>query len=355
MKKLVTVVLSLVIISCQESAVDAPPASVSDIAARPVELVEISPGVLLEEIELTGPVRGYREARVVAETQGQITELAVRLGQKLAAGDLLLQVDNTLQALELEQAKQDLETVEIELGAKEELYRSGGVSRADYAASRARLTAARTRYQRALKSYNDCSVRSPIGGYISQLPENLTAGNYLLSGSLVAGISDIERLELRGAVGEDVVGLLSVGASAEIRVPAACPDQSFRGSLTAISAGSDPATGSYTVLVQWENSCGTKVKSGMSAYASIRVQGGQESLLLPSSAVLRRGGGDMVFLEKQGKAVLRRVTLGRGLGNRRVVLDGVRSGERVLISGTDGLKEGDPLVSEMVGKSGDLK
>ncbi len=333
--------------------------------AIPVEAVELTAGRLIEQIESSGTVSGIEEANVVSETQGVVEEVDFELGDLVEPGEMLVQVDDEIARLNMEQAEQQLQTARIDLQSKENLLERGGASRAEVLRARSNLRGAEARYRQTKKAFEDCAISSPISGYVADKGQDVSIGNYLSPGTPVARIVDLSSLRLEVAMGESIIGLIEEGAKARVRVPAACESEEFAGRVVAVAAGSDPATGSYPVVIEWKNECGTRIKSGMSARVLIDPRETEPSLILPSSSIASRGGDSVVFVTRRADgaptaedgdaefvAEMHTVELGRRLGNKTVLLSGVEAGERIILTGISGLSDGDPVKVTVVGKSG---
>jgi membrane fusion protein (multidrug efflux system) len=316
-----------------------------------VEALTVSRGILREYIEAAGVVRGINEAYLIAETQGIIQSVAFALGDRVEAGRLLLRVDAALLRLQLEQAEQQAETVRIDLEAQEALYKSGSTSLLNLTRARGAAGAAAAALERARKAYADAFLRAPIGGQVADKNEAAAVGNLLTPGMRVARIVDISSLALEVGVGERDVSLIAPGVPAYVRVPAAC-DEELTGSVTAVSAGSDPLTGSYAVEVGWPNCPGERIRSGMSAGVRIRTREDTPTVLVPTSSVLRQPGREAVMVAREGKAVLVAVETGAAVGNRTEILSGLEEGETLIITGLSTLAEGEAVAPTVVGESG---
>ncbi len=318
-----------------------------------VQALEVSRGTFVDQIEISGLISGASEADVVSETSGVIRGVEFDLGQEVERGDVLLRLDDTIERLAMQEARNQAETANLELAAAERLFESGNASQADLARARSAAAGAESRYQRALKSYQDQTIRAPISGAVATRDPGVTGGNYLNRGVVVARIVDIERFQLAGAVGEREVRYLRPGLPAEIEI-AACPGAAPEARVTAVAAGSDPRTGSFPVIVEWENSCDEPVRSGMTARALIQPAGAEEAMVIPAAAVLRRGDESVVFIAEGGKALQRSVRIGRRVGGKAEVLSGLALGDLVITSGLGALEDEDPVEVTVTGATGDL-
>ncbi|MBN2551599.1 MAG: efflux RND transporter periplasmic adaptor subunit [Spirochaetales bacterium] len=317
-----------------------------------VEALTVTRGELVRNIEAAGIVSGINEAYVVSETQGIIQSVDFELGDRIPAGQVLVKVDDTIPRLNMEQAREQYEIAKLDLEATERLFDEGSASKAELARARSAVNGSQARYQSALKTYQDCTIRAPIGGYVAGKESGITLGNYLSPGQRVARLVDISSLRAEVAVGESQVGLLAEGAPATVLIPAASRQRVFEAAVSAVSAGSDPSTGSYAVVVTWSNPVGGSVKSGMSATVSIETQAQEPVILIPSAAVVEQGGQSYVFTAEAGRAAQKPVQIGRRIGNIAEVLEGLEEGETLIISGLTALRRGAPVQPSLIGDSG---
>jgi membrane fusion protein (multidrug efflux system) len=335
-----------------------PPARTSAAEAAPearplaVEALSVTRGNLIRSIEAAGTVGGINEAYVVSETQGIIQSVSFELGDRVSKGQVLVKVDDTIPRLNMEQAKEQYELAKLDLEATEQLFEEGSASQAELARARSAVNGAQARYQSALKTFQDCTIRAPIGGYVAEKESGITLGNYLSPGLRVARIVDISSLKAEVAIGEGQIGLVSEGAPAEVLVPAASEQKLFEATVSAVSAGSDPATGSYPVIVTWKNPVGNAVKSGMSATVTIETEAQEPVILVPSAALVEQAGQTTVFTAQGGRAAQKPVRVGRRIGNIAEILEGLEEEETLIISGLTALRRGDPVQPEIIGESG---
>lgn len=342
------VVFALLLSACGPD--DEAPVGESNTEPEPfaVEAVRAEMGFLVESIESAGLVSGINEAVVVSETTGIIEEVQFELGQEVASGDLLVQVDDTIEQLNMEQAENQYETAMIDLNAKEQSFESGNVSRAALIQARSTAQGAKAQYERAKKAYEDCSIRSPISGFIASKESTVSVGNYLTPGSRIARVVDLSELEVEIALGEGEIGLVEEGAPAVVRVGSVCEEGPFEATVVAVAAGSDPATGSFAVVVRWPNPCGDKIKSGMSAEVTIEARNIEKQLIVPSSAIITEDNKTYVKTVENNAVKQTQVELGRRRGNKTVITGGLTEGDLVILSRLTVLGEGDPVEPTIV-------
>jgi RND family efflux transporter MFP subunit len=162
---------------------------------------------------------------------------------------------------------------------------------------------------------------------------------------------NIARLKTQIDVGELEVGLLKVGLPAAVRVPAV-GNLDVEGTVAAIAAGANPASGSYAVEIHFPNTKQRSIKSGMSTRVTIHTESGEDVAVVPSRAVVKKDHKDAVFAKAGHLAAIRFVELGRVLGNLVEITDGLSVGDTVLTSGMTTLARGDSVAVTVTGLSG---
>lgn len=328
----------------QEEAAETP--------ALAVEALEVSRGALLQMVQASGTVRGSQEVAVVSEVEGRIQESSLRLGDQVEAGDVLLRVDATVAELNVEESRGALESARLDLSATERRFENGSASQAEVTRARSAANGAEARYETALKTLEDHTLRAPIGGFIAERASDLSAGNYLSRGTPVARVVNLERLEIEVAVGERELQYIRQGLPVEVSIPA-CGDTAASAEIDAIAAGADSRTGSFAVVIGWDNTCEV-VRSGMNATVRIRTAtAGDSQIVVPSAAIRSDGGEEYVYVAIDGVVERRVIEAGRRLGNRVYVSQGLDVGDVIVTSALSALSDGMEVETSLRGTTGD--
>ena len=182
--------------------------------------------------------------------------------------------------------------------------------------------------------------------------DDLSPGNYLNPGTAVARIVDLSSLEMQVAIGERELQYIREGLPASVSIPA-CGAGAITGEVQSIAAGADPRTGSFAVVVRWDNTC-DRVRSGMSASVSIRPADAQPAIVIPSAAIREDGSGRYVFVAADGTARRREIRIGDRLGDRVQVLDGLSEGDVIVTSALSSLDDGAAVNATVRGRTGDV-
>ncbi len=318
-----------------------------------VEAVEVSRGPFIDPIRTSGTISGTREALVVSETQGIMQSVNFGLGDAVEEGQVLVALDSSIQRLNMEQAAAQVRSAQLELETTQRLYEQGNASEVQLSRAEAAARGAEAAYQQAQKAFDDRSIEAPFPGSIASKGRGIDTGNFLGRGTQVARIIDTSRMEVSVTVGERQVLYLEEGASAQIQV-AGCPDSLYDGVVSAIAAGSDPATGGFSTIVRWTGECGAEVRAGMTAQVRIEPSNVPDALLVPAGAIVSSPEGDFVYRVEQGRARRRAVEVAERLGDRANVTSGLEEGDLVVVSALSRIEDGTPIQVEVNGTTEDL-
>jgi membrane fusion protein, multidrug efflux system len=323
-----------------------------DVPPLVVDAMEVTRGGVLQSIIGSGTVRGVDEVRIVSEVEGTILSSPFSLGDSIDEGALLVEVDSVIQELQMREAEKLLESAEIDLTAVERRFENGSASQAELLRARSTADGARTRLRTAEKAYGDHFIRSPISGRVASREEGLSRGNYITRGTTIGRVVNLDTSEVEIALGETEIGLVEPGSPADVTV-GACGGDPIQGRVHAIAAGSDPRTGSFPVVVRWENRC-TTLRSGMTARVAIALSPEDQRPIIPASAIRRRNSETLIYVVVDGAVEERSIVVGRSSGDRVEVLQGLQEGEIIVVSALSSLSPGSPVEATVRGKTGEL-
>ena len=174
------------------------------------------------------------------------------------------------------------------------------------------------------------TYRSPVSGTVVQ--KNVVEGQYVEVGADLYLLADLSSVWLVAQIYEFELGRLRVGQPVTATV-SALPGSELKGKVVFIEPTLERETRTARVRIVLPNPRGD-LKPGMFANARLAVALGP-SLSVPKTAVIDTGTRQVVYVETgAGAFTPREVKLGAAAGDRRVVLDGLREGERVVAAGS---------------------
>ena len=177
---------------------------------------------------------------------------------------------------------------------------------------------------------------------------NLNSGQVVQPADVLFVVADLSRLWAVAQVPEQQISQVKVGQSVSIEIPALGNEKRV-GKLIHVGQTVNPETRTVLVRTELDNQDG-QLKPAMLATMLIEARP-QDRLVVPAKAIVREGEGDHVFVEEStGRFVLRPVKLGIDQSGFRVLLSGLKAGERIVVDGAFHLNNELEIVQELESK-----
>lgn len=350
---LLTVLAGLLLLqgcSAEEGSAQADEVSgATDYAPLVASAVPVRESVLRDRVVGSGIIEGRQEAVVRTRTAGTIRSISFELGQTFSRGDVLLTLDDTVSSLQLRQLELQRDDAQADLESKQALFSRGGLSERELNQAKASLDGIDAQLTQVRESVEAARVSTPISGRVSQRSPNLVIGDQLAAGTQIARIVDLESLRVTLSVGQSQVFQIREGARAEVRIQVPGRVLTAEGTVTAISAGSDLRTGSWSVVVDAPNPAPEVLRAGMTAEVVIFQEDAPAMPIVPGAALVYRDGRAGVFIVENGQAKLVHIDVIDEYGEFASVSAADESisliGKSVLVSGLSQLRSGDAAVT----------
>ncbi|NLK08974.1 MAG: efflux RND transporter periplasmic adaptor subunit [Firmicutes bacterium] len=364
-----------------------------------VELAEER--VIQERLSLHGIIAPWAEVHVVPKMPGRVAKVAVEVGDKVTAGDLLVQLEDEELALQVKQAQAAVASAEaaiakIQAGARPEeveqaeaaleqaeagfenarltyeraakLHEAGVMAGKDWDGIKAQYEVAKAQKQAALKTVELVKLgarpedlasakaglaqaKAALG--LAELARRNTSIRAPITGAVnkvsvqigdMAGsgpavhIVDTGKVKLNLQVSEREVLRLDPGQSVKVALDAQ-PDVMVEGKLQSITPAADMTTGLFSAAVELTNSEGM-LKPGMYGTAHVVTRERESVLSVPERAVFTHEGRSAVFVVKDDFAALKPVTVGAKADNFVEIISGIEPNDEVVTRGREFITDG---------------
>lgn len=331
--------------------------------------VEVARLVPLEDTtEYIGNVKSLRSTSIQPQIEGQITQIFVKSGDRVRQGAPLMQIDPRRQQAAVSSQEAELAAREAAVAfARQQAQRSaellaaGAISRqeqeqADTAlrTAEANLRALHAQLQQQQVQLRYFTVTAPTDGVVGDVP--VRVGNQVTTQTVLTTIDQNQTLELYVEVPLERSSELKAGLPVQI-FSSDGAEKLGSTSISFISPRVEDQTQSILVKGRIDNSAG-RLRAAQFVRARI-VWKTTEGLVVPVTAVLRINGQFFAFVAEEGPgdggsgqtgrgpaqlvARQRAIKVGTIVGNSYPILDGIKSGERVVTSGAQKLADGAPI------------
>jgi membrane fusion protein (multidrug efflux system) len=290
---------------------------------------------LTERLATTGTVRANEEVEIVSEISGKISDFHFREGSAVAAGQLLLKIDDSELLADRQRALYRVELAERAEARQQQLLDDGVISSETYDVALGELNVLRAELQLIEAQLLKTEIRAPFSGIIGL--RWVSPGSYLSSQTRIASLNDLDPVKLDFSVPERYSALMKVGDEMSFRVEGF--ERAFPGTIYAIEPSVDAATRSLRVRARCPNSDGALIP-GVFANVDLVLRSISDALTVPSIAVIPELGGKKVFVFEDGAAQPRTVETGIRSESVVQVTSGLKEGDVVIVSGLMQLQPG---------------
>ena len=356
--------------------------------ARPVAVEAAQVRDVRRQVDVVGTLAAREEVVVSAEVDGRVARLAHDLGDRVTAGEALIELDSEklqyraeAQRAALDQARArygasadaDLPPLEkvpavvsttAQLGeAQQQLDRAKNlasrslVSKSDLDTAQTRFDTAKAAHDSALASarqlradieaqssslrlaqrnLRDSVIRAPFDGYVAE--RLVSQGQYVQPLAPVMRIVRLQPLKLTAEVPEKFGPWIQTGRELAVKVDA-FPGEVFTGRVVRISPSVNMRSRAIAIEGEIPNSDG-RLKPGTFARVQITTDRVERAVTIPAAAVQSRYGTNRVFVVQNGQLLGKEIVLGDRLGDRVEIAQGLEAGTKIVATDVEQLADG---------------
>jgi multidrug efflux pump subunit AcrA (membrane-fusion protein) len=356
--------------------------------ARSVSVEAVRQEQLRRSLDVVGTLAAEDQVTIASQADGAVSRVLVDLGDRVKAGQLLVELDReklgynlenqkaalaralakygatepgrlpTIEqtpdvqkaAAELSQAKQadqraaelnkrqlipkqTLDDAEATLGAKQAAYDSALQNAKNLAAD---IDASNAMVKLADRQVRDASIRAPFDGYVQKRLVSL--GEFVKSQTPVMTIVRMDTLKAIGEIPERMAPWIQVGQTVDVKVDA-FPDKPIAGKVSRISPAVNTPTRAFSFEALVPNADGL-LKPGTFARVHVTTALVEPVLTIPYAAMQYRYGVYRVFTVNGDRLVVHELKTGDRVGDRMEILEGIKVGDRVALTDVDNLADG---------------
>lgn len=299
-------------------------------------------------IRISGLTEADKRAVLATRVGGVISELPVRQGDRVKAGDLILMLDAEEKISAVANASQLLAQRKAELEAAERLAKSGNLAKLQLDNARSAHAAAASQLDAAQAELARNEVKAPFDGLVDRVPVEL--GSAVMQGGEVATVLSLDPVVARAEVSERDLGYVKLGDKASVRLVSG---RTVEGTVRYISRDASSATRTFRIEIAIPNADGA-IPAGMTAEIALQAQP-TDAVVLPRSVVTLGDKGDLGIraVDRQNKVVFFPIDLVDDTPNG-LVLGGIPADARVIVAGQALVTEGD-IVNPVAAKPDEIR
>ena len=311
-------------------------------------------------------IKGVQDVEIHPKVQGFITQINVKEGQTVSAGQVLFVLDNATYQAQVRQAQAQVNTATASLNTakltyenSQKLHASGVIgdyelqsSKNSYESAVAGLAAAQASLASAKEMLSFCYVKSPAAGVVGSLP--FKVGTLVSAANTLTTVSNISSMEVYFsmtekdmlAMGKNAGGLTgAIEAMPAVKLKLADgTEYGQEGRVTKMSGVIDAATGSVQIIAVFPNP--EKVLKSGGSGAIIIPKSNTDAIIIPQGCVSEVQDKKFVYiLDKDNKVKYTEIKVDpQNDGNNYIVTEGLKTGDKYVTNGITKLSDGMEIV-----------
>ena len=290
-------------------------------------------------MEALGNARASESVEIRPRISQVITAIRFTEGQEVAAGEVLVELENAEALADVAEARAALVDAESKHERGVELFELELTSEAELEQLEARRDADRAALAAAEARLGETVVRAPFAGRVGL--RRISLGTLVGPGNVITTLDDTDPVKLDFDVPETALSRLAVGLPVVAR-SAAWPDSVFRGTVATVDTRVDPVSRSVTVRALVPNPQGL-LRPGMFLTVDL-LRHDVVALMIPEQAMVPEQSRQFVLVVgDDGLVAKRQVELGRRRPGQVEIVRGLEAGELVVVEGTQKARPGEPV------------
>jgi membrane fusion protein (multidrug efflux system) len=291
-----------------------------------------------ETIDVIGSFSPVQGVIVSSEESGKIVEIKFESNQKVSQGDLLVQLDISVEEAQLKAAEARTELAKSNLERLQSLKGTSALPEKDLDEAKSQLKQTIAEIDRIKAIIEHKTIKAPFSGITGI--RQIQLGQYLNPGAPIVSLQTFDPIYVDFSIPQQFLSKIKKDQLIRLTVDA-FPEENFTGKITAIDAEVDKVTREIHLQATIDNP-EEKLHSGMFARVSIIFSKTNKYITIPITAIRRAPYGDSIYVienmtDQEGRSYLgarqQFVKLGPTRGDQIAVLEGLYEGEEIATSG----------------------
>ena len=304
-----------------------------------VEAAKVAVVALPQALTAVGSLRSDETVIVRPEIAGRVAQIHFREGERVAKGQVLVKLDDSVQKADLDKAQANHVLSRTKHERSEDLMKKGFLSSQAKDEAENTLKVAKADAELAQARLAKTTIRAPFAGTIGL--RQVSVGDYVKEGQDIVNLEAIDPLKVDFRVPETAMSLVRDGQTLQVTLDA-IPDKAYDGRVYAINPLLDANGRSIVIRAQVPNRDG-RLRPGMFARVRLFTSGLRDTMVIPEEALFPMGEDKYVYRVVEGKAQRTKVDIGARREGRVEIVGGLGTDDVVVTAGAIKLREGAPV------------
>jgi len=341
-KKLLTIVICLLIagsiglvLASNKAKIDKAAHPVKEQTIIPVKVYEVKEDSFNTSFTINGTTIPAKEVKIASEVQGKLVSLYIKNGDVVRAGQVIAVLDASVYGVQLKSIEASIAKAKLDLTRYTKLIEMGGATPMQAESVQLQINSLVAEKQQVLEQISHMQIRAPFSGKIESVAVEL--GSFVSYGTVLSQLIDNSSLKINVYLSEQEAFKVKTGQP--VTISSVVLSQPKMAKITMISDKAD-ASGKFLAEISFANDDKEKLKAGILADVHFSIDAVETGLSIPVSALLASAKEAKVFVAQGNKVEQRSIKTGIVTASKVEVLEGLQTGEQVVISGQLNLENG---------------
>ena len=303
-----------------------------------VTVEEVQPTTFNHFLDIQGKVDSDNNVMISAKIAGTLTNVFVKEGDHVSAGQLLAKIDAETTERSLAEVKNSLELASTVYERQKALWDQQIGTEVQYLQAKNNKEALDRKIETLNAQLDQSRIKAPISGTIDKVL--FKQGESVVPGA-VFRLVNLSAFKMVAEVPETYSARVNQGDEVSIFFPDL--NKTIKGRLSTVSNVINPLTRTFTVEIRLGNPSGFLLKPNMLARLQIKDYSSPKAIVVPINTVQSGTEGKYVFVAEGTKATRRTVTVGQTYGSTAEIKSGLKPGDKIVSVGYQDLEEGQNL------------
>jgi len=304
-----------------------------------VDYVIVEAELLVNNIEVTGSLMAEESAELTVQTAGKVEEILFKEGQEIKKGQTLLTLDGREWRAQLKRLEAELKMAKKDRVRKAALAEVQGIAEADLEAAQLRVQILEANMEETMVRLSYTTIDAPFSGRIGL--RSVSPGSYITAGTTVATIVQENPIKIQFDVPERYASLVRPGQG--LKFYANDRPRAYEASVYAYEPMINTSSRAMRVRARANNAEGDLIP-GSYINITFTLDSMPHALLVPTEAIIPKLDNQFIYCIENGKAKQVKVRTGIRQPRRIEVIEGLKVGDSVIVTGLLQLKPDMPVV-----------
>jgi membrane fusion protein (multidrug efflux system) len=303
-----------------------------------VNIMVVKDTAVNNQIDITGTIDANERVSLISQTAGNITGIYFTEGTRVQKGQLLVKVYNQDLQASLQQNEAQMILARDINNRNKVLYQKEAVSKEEYETSLSSLNSLKAQADVIRAQISRTEIRAPFSGVIGL--RNVSPGGYLSPATPIATLVNIDPAKLTFSVPERYLPIINKGSKVSFTIESS--RESFNATVYAIEPELDANSRTITVRAKAPNPRNL-LTAGSFAKINLTLDQIPKTIMVPTECVIPDLKSSKIYIYKNGVAVAQNVKTDLRTDTKIQVIDGLKAGDSIVVSGLIQIRPKSPL------------